>query len=63
MVTHFDFLLGRQQTRNYQSPIGNGNYNDSHHFEHLGMENKINQDCEAVYIFTCLTPVEPKIDL
>ena len=25
------------------------NYNNSHDFEHLGMENKINQDCEAVY--------------
>ena len=32
----------------YSAIIGNGNYNNSHHFEHLGMENKINQDCEAV---------------
>ena len=24
--------------------------NNSHHFEHLGMENKINQDGEAVYL-------------
>ena len=35
------------------SPIGNGNYNNSHHFERLGMKNKINQNCEAIEHIWC----------
>ena len=43
-LSHFGCWFFTRETANSEL----NDRNNSHHFEHLGMENKINQDCEAV---------------